>query len=142
MLSQTTEYALAAAVHLAGHGAQGPLRVDDIAQELDVPRNYLSKILHSLARVGVLTSTRGPGGGFELARHANEIRLSELVRPFEPALMSADGDCLLGRERCRDDDPCAAHARWKDVRTAINAFFSDTTLGDLVETKPAERSVG
>jgi Rrf2 family iron-sulfur cluster assembly transcriptional regulator len=142
MLSQTTEYALAAAVHLAGHQAQGPVRVDDIAEELGVPRNYLSKILHSLARVGVLTSTRGPGGGFELARDADEIRLCELVSPFEPALMSSNGDCLLGRERCRDDDPCAAHARWKDVRAGISSFFSDTTLGDLVETKPAERSVG
>ena len=142
MLSQTTEYALAAAVHLAGAEGAGPVRVDDIAEELDVPRNYLSKILHSLARVGVLTSTRGPGGGFELARDANEIRLAELVKPFEPALMSSNGDCLLGRERCRDDDPCAAHAHWKDVRASIDSFFSDTTLGDLVQTKPAERSVG
>lgn len=142
MLSQTTEYALAASIHLASNGGRGPVRVDDIAEELGVPRNYLSKILHSLARAGVLNSTRGPGGGFELARDAGEIKLSELVQPFEPALMSSNGDCLLGRERCRDDDPCAAHAHWKDVRAAIDSFFSDTTLGDLALTKPAERSVG
>ena len=142
MLSQTTEYALAAAVHLAGKGGCGPVRVDDIAEELGVPRNYLSKILHALARVGVLNSTRGPGGGFELAHDPADITLSDLVHPFEPGLIGSNGDCLLGRERCRDDDPCAAHARWKDVRVAINSFFSDTTLGDLALTKPAKRSVG
>ena len=142
MLSQTTEYALAAAVHLAVKGGGGPVRVDDIAEELGVPRNYLSKILHALARVGVLNSTRGPGGGFELARDASEIRLSELVQPFEPALTRSNGGCLLGRERCGDDDPCAAHSRWKDVRATIDTFFSDTTLGDLAQTRPAERSVG
>lgn len=142
MLSQTTEYALAAAVHLAGNGGRGPVRVDDIAEELGVPRNYLSKILHSLTRAGVLESTRGPGGGFELARDADDIKLSELVRPFESALMNPHGDCLMGRARCQDDDPCAAHAHWKDVRAAIDSFFADTTLGDLAQTEPAERSVG
>ncbi len=139
MLSQTTEYALAAAVHLASHRGDGPLRVGDVAAELDIPQNYLSKILHSYARAGILSSTRGPGGGFELVRDPFDILLAELVRPFESRLMSPESICLLGREACRDDDPCSAHGHWKHVRAAIQTFFSDTTLGDLTPTTPARR---
>ena len=128
-----------AAVHLAQHRGEGPLRVGDIASDLDVPRNYLSKILHVLARAGVFSSTRGPGGGFELVRDPHMVLLADLVRPFEPKLMIPESVCLLGRERCQDDDPCAAHERWKHVRIAIQTFFSDTTLGDLALSRPATR---
>jgi Rrf2 family protein len=140
MLSQTTEYALAAAVHLAEHRGEGPLRVGDIASELNIPQNYLSKILHSFARSGILSSTRGPGGGFELVRDPDEVLLADVVRSFEPKLMSPESICLLGRATCSDDDPCAAHEHWKHVRAAIQSFFSDTSLGDLAPNKTGKGS--
>lgn len=128
ILSQTAVYALKAVLHLA-EADEHPVRVDDVAKALDVPRNYLSKILHALARSGILDSTRGPGGGFELARSAGEIRLAEVIDPFDE-VSSASG-CLLGRAECSDYDPCAAHAGWKDVSRALTAFFNESTVGDL-----------
>ena len=69
MLSKTSRYALGATAALAERWDEGcAIRVGDIAADLDVPRNYLSKILHQLSRAGVLTSERGPKGGFRLAR--------------------------------------------------------------------------
>ena len=68
MLSRTAEYALRAVLFLADRGE--PTNVDLIAERLGVPRNYLSKTLHRLAREGVLTSTRGQGGGFRLVNLA------------------------------------------------------------------------
>jgi Rrf2 family iron-sulfur cluster assembly transcriptional regulator len=122
-------YAVRAALTLAEAPEDTLVTVDEISGRLDVPRNYLSKILHAMARGGVLTSTRGPGGGFRLARPASELTLSDIVRHFDD-LPDSSG-CLLGRERCSDDDPCAAHDRWKSVSASVRDFFNKTTLVDL-----------
>jgi Rrf2 family protein len=129
ILSQTAIYALKAVLHLAETEGDELARVDDIAQALDVPRNYLSKILHVLAREGVLSSTRGPRGGFRLAVGASDLTLERVVDPFDEVV--AGSGCLLGREQCTDQNPCAAHARWKGVSTAVRAFFKETTVEAL-----------
>lgn len=132
MISQSTEYALRAALHIAQKGDNGPVRVQDAAQELDVPRNYLSKILHQLGRAEVVTSTRGPHGGFRLAAPPEEIPLARIVEPFEPNLVDGRRRCLLGREVCSDDNPCGAHYHWKRVAAEILDFFHTKTLRDLL----------
>lgn len=131
LLSQTAVYALKATLCLAEPSVEGPLRVDDISERLDVPRNYLSKILHALAREGVLESTRGPGGGFTLGRPPQEVTLATVVRLFDS--LPDEAGCLLGKERCSDLDPCPAHARWKGVARNVHEFFSHTTLADLAK---------
>ena len=67
MLSGTASYALRAVVYLASLPDHQPVRASELARAVDVPRNYLGKILHELVRAGILKSTRGKGGGFELA---------------------------------------------------------------------------
>lgn len=129
MLSQTAEYALRAVLHIARFGEERPVAVGDIAQALDVPRNYLSKTLHQLSRAGVVTSTFGPGGGFRLAEPADRMTLDTIIAPFDTA---AERHCLLGQARCRDSDPCAAHGRWKDIAEQIEQFFATTTVADLL----------
>lgn len=130
MLSQSGEYALRAVLYIAGHEAAGPVRVIEIAEALSVPRNYLSKILHQLARAGVLGSTRGPRGGFELVGSPEEITLSRVVSPVDPS--SDRIECLLGQPRCSDERPCAAHERWRAVSEVVWTFFNETTLSDLL----------
>lgn len=129
ILSQTAVYALKAALCLAEAPPARRLRVDDIALRLGVPRNYLSKIMHALARDGVLTSSRGPGGGFALARPAVDVKLSDVVGPFGAA--SIESGCLLGRPECSDANPCAAHERWKGVVGSVRSFMDDTSIADL-----------
>ncbi len=119
ILSQTAVYALRAVLYLAESGGRDPLRVDDIAGGLDVPRNYLSKILHVQAKAGLLESTRGPRGGFQLTRDPAHLSLAEVIAPFDDIALNSG--CLLGRERCSDDTPCAAHARWRDVSSSVRA---------------------
>lgn len=134
ILSQTALYALKAAVYLAeSSDGDTPVRVDDIADELGVPRNYLSKILHGLTREGVLVSTRGPGGGFRLADRPDVVSLATVVRPFDD--FGRDPGCVMGRERCTDTDPCNAHTRWKEVFAGVRDFFEETTLGDLTRDR-------
>lgn len=129
MLSQTAEYALRAAIRLARPDRGAPVAVGDVARELDVPRNYLSKILHTLAREGVVESVRGPGGGFRLAGAPGAITLLEVVGIFDD--LSPGRTCVLGRPECSDADPCPAHGRWAPVAEEIARFLRETTLADV-----------
>ncbi len=130
MLSQTAEYALRAVLYLAQRADEGSVRVGEMAQALRIPHNYLSKILHRLARAGVLASTRGKAGGFQLAVAAERLRLSEIVAPFDR--VDERRRCLLGRPQCSDRTACAAHSRWKDVADSVATFFRETTVAELL----------
>ncbi len=131
MISQTSEYALRACLELARRYAEGPVRANDISEALGVPRNYLSKILHALSRDEIVLSTRGPGGGFELAVSPDELVLARIVELFEPDLLRDEGRCILGQNLCSDRTACAAHWRWKEIAGRMKGFFQTTTLTDL-----------
>jgi len=131
MISQTAEYALRAVLHLGQHGDARPVRVNEMAGALRIPRNYLSKILHQLTRQGVLVSLRGKAGGFRLASRPEDLPLSAIITPFDR--VDERRRCLLGRPQCSDRTACAAHTRWKEVADTIAQFFRDTTVADLLE---------
>jgi Rrf2 family transcriptional regulator, iron-sulfur cluster assembly transcription factor len=139
VLSNTAQYALRAMLYLGERAGAGPIRVDEIADDLGVPRNYLSKILHTLAKEKVLFSLRGPRGGFELARPTASVTLYEVVEPFHD--IEARRTCLLGRKECSDINPCVIHEQWKGVATEVARFFRDTTLADVVEDATHLRGV-
>ena len=128
MLTHTAEYALRVVLHIAGAGGEAPVRVDSAAEALEIPRNYLSKVMHTLARTGVLHSTRGPHGGFTLARPAAQITLAQVIEHFDPI----EDRCLLMQRRCSDASPCIAHHEWKHVAVQLRSFFRDTSVADLV----------
>jgi Rrf2 family protein len=130
VISQTAEYALRAVLYLAQQGNGDPVPVETIAEELSMPRNYLSKTLHMLAKRGILTSARGPHGGFELAIPGSELSLFDVVAPFDD--LERRGQCLLGRPECNDQTPCAAHHRWKTLAESLSGFFRETTVEDLI----------
>jgi Rrf2 family protein len=130
MLSQTGQYALRTVLRLAA-GDETRCTVEQLAGELDVPRNYLSKTLHLLARAGVVESTRGKHGGFRLRRSPHRITLREVVAPFEEVGLRV---CLLGKSTCSDRHACPAHARWKAVAESVADFFSRTTVAELLDT--------
>ena len=136
MLNQTAEYALRTAVYLAEHEGEGVVRSAKLATALGIPSNYLSKILHQLAKEEVLTSQRGKSGGFRLARDAGDITLADVVRPFDA--VDARRSCLLGRHVCSDRTPCEAHRSWKDVSTRLASFFHETTLASLAGSAGAK----
>ena len=131
-LSSTSQHAIRAVLHIAGHDEARPVRVDEIAAALHCPRNYLSKTLHALTRAGILRSERGPKGGFQLVNPPEDVTLERIVAPFEPV---GERRCLVGRPECGGAHPCAAHHRWAGVATAVEEFFAVTTVADLL-TKP------
>ena len=135
ILPQTAEYALRAVIHLASRGTDGGARAHTLADVAGVPRNYLAKTLHVLARAGVLRSTRGPLGGFQLARPASETTVAQVVAPF---VDTVGRRCLLQDRPCSADTACEVHVRWSPVARELHAFFERTTIADLV-AEPGRR---
>jgi len=130
MLSGTAEYALRAVVYLARHQEDRPVRTGDLARELGVPKNYLSKVLNALVRGGVLRSSRGRLGGFQLAVPPAELPLIRVVSLFDA--IGERRRCLLGRPECSDLHPCPMHQRWKATAERISSFFRETTVADVL----------
>ena len=137
LLNDTAEYALRAVLYLARRENEGPVAASQVADDLGLPRNYLSKILRRLARRGVLTSSRGPAGGFQLAGPASELTLGDVLEPFYD--LGVADECLLGRRECSEEDPCVAHERWAAMVGDFRAFFNETTVGDMVRDEFGSR---
>src|SRR3954471_5260308 len=114
MLSTTSQYALRALCHLARR-SDGPVLGRDLASAVEIPANYLSKVLLTLRKAGLVETSRGSGGGYRLRKPANEIQLIDVVELFEE-ISGTEPSCFLGRtRRCSEVSLCTAHSSWKRV---------------------------
>jgi len=129
MITKTGIHALTAVAALAELERGAYAGAGDIAARTGAPRNYLGKLLKTLAEEGVLESQKGKGGGFRLARSADAISLYDVMEPIER--VSRWSGCFLGRPRCSDDVPCAVHQCWGKVRHEYLQFLKSTTVADL-----------
>ena len=130
MLSKTAELAVRAVVMLAGHYGEGLVPADKVASSVGAPRNYLSKTLHALVRSGVLTSVRGPGGGFELAIPPDQLSLADIVDVFTDP-RAKRRTCLLGGRACDPEHACTAHEHWTALVTEAREPLTETTINAL-----------
>jgi Rrf2 family protein len=104
------------------------MRTSELAAAVDVPYNYLGKVLHQLARTGILKSFRGKRGGFQLAVPAEEVTLHEIASLF---CQIERPRCLLGRPECTEEDPCPLHERWTAAGLEIEKILRETKVADL-----------
>lgn len=131
MLSTTSEYALRALAHLARQPNNHAVLGRDLAQAAEIPANYLSKVLLTLRRAGLVNTTRGSGGGYRLHKPASEIHLIDVVELFEQISRTSPG-CFLEHTRpCSDAMPCSAHAAWRDLQAAYLGFLVSTSLSTI-----------
>lgn len=130
MFSQTIEYALRAMVHLAAASGDEALNSETIAQRTKVPKGYLSKILRDLVLAGLITSQRGPNGGFVLARDAGKITILDVVNAVDA--FTRITTCPLGNPM--HVKLCPLHRRMDDALSMIEREFKRTTLAEVVET--------
>jgi len=132
MLSQTTEYALRAFIHIAREAPRA-VRLQEVADAVDAPSRYLAKILGQLRREGYLTSTRGPAGGYALAPRPSPVTLASIAGVFEQTRHHC---CLLGSGPCGHNPDCPVHQRWAPIASSMSSFFAGTTVADLVTSRP------
>jgi Rrf2 family iron-sulfur cluster assembly transcriptional regulator len=140
MLSTTSDHALRALLVLGRHYGQRPLRADEIAVATGAPRNYLAKTLNALAKEGLVSSARGPLGGFMLAIAPDRLTLARVIDCFDEP--RAQATCMLGTTPCDPLRPCSAHVRWTAIAQARRAPLNGTTIADLltITLQPDTRS--
>lgn len=129
MISRTGRHAVLALASMANQPGSRLFGAAAIAREIGAPRNYLGKLLRPLTQEGLVKSQKGKGGGFRLARPADEITLFDVVEPIEE--VSRWEGCFLGRNKCTGKTPCALHNRWKGLRASYLKFLKSTTVADV-----------
>lgn len=134
MISKTALHTLKAVVALAErpgeyHGAA------HIATQIGAPQNYLGKLLQGLVQTGIVTSQKGKGGGFCLARKPADITFFDVVEPVDH--VTRWEGCFMGRASCDAANPCAVHHEWAAIRQAYLTMLKDSTLADVVEHRAA-----
>ncbi|MBL9095030.1 MAG: Rrf2 family transcriptional regulator [Planctomycetaceae bacterium] len=128
MFSQTVEYALRAMIHLAGE-APAARTTEQIAGVTLVPKAYLSKVLQSLGRAGLVESTRGVGGGMVLRKTPAEITILEVVNAVEP--IQRIKSCPLGIAT-HGTRLCPLHKRVDNALAMVEKAFGGTTLAEVL----------
>ncbi|MBC8426476.1 Rrf2 family transcriptional regulator [bacterium] len=129
MFKTETRYALHAATVLAR--AKGLVANAELAVKLDISLPMVAKILNRLVQAGLVTSRRGPGGGYTLSRPAAEIHLREVVAPTEGDQWGSG--CLMGLSHCDDTNPCALHPAWLKLRTRILSMLDEHTVREMAD---------
>jgi Rrf2 family transcriptional regulator, iron-sulfur cluster assembly transcription factor len=130
LFSKPWTYAIRALLYLAEHRKEGPILSSQIADAENIPASYLVKILGTLNGTRIISSTRGPGGGYSLLKNPESIRLLDIVTPFES--VDLFDNCILGLGHCSDNDQCPVHKRWKDTKLQLIQFLEETTLADVM----------
>jgi len=127
-LSQSSGYAVLAMSCLEDPGGK-PTLVVDVAARTGFPRPYLSKMIHKLAKVGLVMAKRGNKGGVVLALAAKEITLDLIAEAVDGAEWR--NQCLLGFKDCSDERACPAHTFWKSERDHIHRCLKDISLEEI-----------
>jgi len=138
-VTQSTGYAITALGHVAAKGAR-PVLIKDIAEATGLPHPYLAKIIHTLARRGLVITRRGVGGGVALARAAATITLHDIAAAMDDPLL--EERCMLGSAVCSDERACPAHAFWSQHRQAQVDFLRASNLADVAAFEERQRERG
>lgn len=131
MFSKACEYGIRAVLYIATCSLEEKrVSLKDIAREIDSPVAFTAKILQQLSKAGVINSTKGPNGGFEIERNAlDKIGLIDIV-------IAIDGDglfkgCGLGLKECNEAFPCPVHHEFKAIRDNLEIMLSSTSIFDM-----------
>jgi Rrf2 family transcriptional regulator, cysteine metabolism repressor len=131
------EYGVRLMVQLGRHYGTGPASLAEIAAEEDLPRAYLEQLVMSLRDAGLVTSTRGARGGYQLARSPEETRIVDVLRALEgpiAPMVCASEDPEHGLQ-CDRTSSCTVNLLWVRIRDAISGALDSMTLADLVPTR-------
>jgi len=131
MLSNTCKYALRALIYLGKYSEKDSrIGIKKISEDLQLSSPFLGKILQNLVKQKLLVSTKGPNGGFSLAKEPENITLWDIVTKVDGEEFFTN--CLITLEPCQTHDPtkplCPVHSQYTKLRNDISSFYKDTTL--------------
>ncbi len=137
-LTTKGRYAVTAMLDLALYGGrEQPVTLAEIARRQDISLSYLEQLFAKLRNEGLVTSTRGPGGGYTLSRDPDEIAIAAIIGAVDE---SVDATRCRGEFDCSEQRHCLAHDLWASLSERIHRFFENISLGEL-QRRQAVREV-
>lgn len=131
-LTTRGRYAVTAMLDLALHQHAGPISLADIAERQGISLSYLEQIFSRLRRSELVSSTRGPGGGYRLSRESTDVSIADVIKAVDEMV---DATRCGGMQNCQGEARCLTHDLWHDLSDQIQDFLTGIDLAQLVERR-------
>lgn len=134
-LTTKGRYAVTAMLDLSINSTTGPVNLGDISRRQDISLSYLEQLFSKLRKRKLVSSVRGPGGGYRLGRSDKDIHVAEIIDAVSESL---DTTKCQGKGDCQQGQTCLTHHLWQDLSDQIHDFLSNISLADLVSKREIE----
>ena len=128
-LTAKGRYAVTAMLDLAVHENCGPISLADISERQGISLSYLEQLFSKLRKSNLVSSVRGPGGGYELSRDSASIYVAQIVDSVDETV---DATRCGGRADCNQGEMCLSHELWSDLSVQIHQFLSKIDLASII----------
>jgi len=128
-LTTKGRYAVTAMLDLALHAQAEPVSLAEISSRQEISLSYLEQLFSRLRKHELVSSTRGPGGGYRVARSLDKVAVSEIIKAVNE---SVDATQCAGKENCHSHGRCLTHDLWEGLSEQIEEFLSGVSLQDLI----------
>ncbi len=135
-LTTKGRYAVTAMLDLALHEDCGPTNLMDISKRQGISLAYLEQLFLRLRKQELISSARGPGGGYCLQQPMADISVADVIRAVDEQV---DATRCGGHKNCQADQPCLTHDLWEDLSLQITNFLSGISLSDLVQRQSVKQ---
>jgi Rrf2 family protein len=138
-LTRAADYAVRVMIHLAAESAAQRVSLPDLAAATDAPESFLSKVLQSLSRAGLISSRRGQAGGFQISPSGREASMRTVIEAIDGTICL--NVCLVSGRSCHRKAHCPAHPVWAQAQRAMLDVLSAATIAELALQAPAPKTV-
>ena len=128
-LTTKGRFAVTAMIDLALNNGSGPVTLADISERQKISLSYLEQLFGKLRRRALVTSVRGPGGGYNLANATDQVSIADIITAVDEPI---DATQCGGKENCKDDRKCITHDLWTDLNKHIFDYLRAVKLSELV----------
>jgi len=129
-LTTKGRYAVTAMLDLALHANNGPISLADISKRQEISLSYLEQLFSKLRQNSLVSSVRGPGGGYRLSRESDDIFVAQIIDAVNESI---DATNCRGAGNCHQGQVCLTHHLWRDLSDQIHQFLSSISLASLVD---------
>jgi len=131
-LTTKGRYAVTAMLDLALHAHVKPVSLADISKRQKISLSYLEQLFSKLKQQSLVLSIRGPGGGYKLNKHPQDVSVAHIIDAVNE---SVDSTSCGGLGNCQDGEMCLTHHLWTDLSAQIHTFLDDITLEQLLKRR-------
>jgi Rrf2 family iron-sulfur cluster assembly transcriptional regulator len=137
-LTTKGRFAVTAMMDLAMRNGNGPVTLADISERQQISLSYLEQLFGKLRRYGLVSSVRGPGGGYRLAKTLPQITVADIILAVDEPI---DATRCHGMQNCKDDQKCLTHDLWENLNKVIFDYLHSVDLAQLARGDGAEEVV-